>query len=70
MQKKPLLFLTVDSITMFINATRLSAEQLVINVSSFIEENEQIISDIDSLIARLSDIHSRVNTVSCYCDYS
>ena len=53
----------VFSISTFLNATRVAGEAFKVNVSQFIAENDRIITEIDTLIAGLGDIHSRINRV-------
>ena len=55
--------LTDDSINLFLNATQVTAERLVVNITEFVNENNRIIEEIDSLIAGLEDIYARINTV-------
>ena len=58
-----LILSTVYSISTFLNTTRVTGEAFIVNVSQFIDENNRIISEIDSLVAGLADIHSRINRV-------
>lgn len=53
----------VDSIELFLNATRERVSEFMFNTTTFIAENDRIISEIDDLIAGLADVHSRVNKV-------
>ncbi len=41
----------------------MASEAFVVNVTQFISDNDRIIADIDTLIAGLADIHSRINRV-------
>ena len=59
-----LYYISVESISMFLNATREAVEQFTFNITTFISENERIISEIDDIIAGLADIHERANAVS------
>ncbi len=57
------LSISVYSISTFLNATRVAGEAFVVNVTQFISDNDRIIDEIDTLIAGLADIHSRINRV-------
>ena len=57
--------LTVPSIEVFLNATQTAASEVMLNISAFVSENSRIVAEIDSLIASLDDIHSRINRVGC-----
>ena len=54
----------VPSIRLFLNETQEAIDDFIFNVTTFIDENERIISEIDELIAGLADIHERINSVS------
>ncbi len=56
--------LPVESIAQLLNETRVQVQQLKVDTQTFIGENNDIISEIDSLIANLGDVHSNVNRVS------
>ena len=48
---------------LFINATRRAIDKFSANISAFAAENTRIIGEIDTIIASLGDIHTRINMV-------
>ena len=56
-------YYSVDSIRLFLNETQASVNEFVFNVTTFIDENDRIIRQIDDIIAGLADIHNQVNLV-------
>ncbi len=48
---------------MFLNETQEVVNEFVFNVTTFIDENDRIISQIDEIIAGLADIHESINNV-------
>ena len=55
---------SVESIQIFLNETRGKVQQLVVDTTTFIGENNNIIREIDSLIANLEDVHKNINRVT------
>lgn len=55
---------SVPLVSRLLTATRSQAESALFNVSDFIAENDRIVRDIDSLISRLSTVHSSIGLVS------
>lgn len=53
----------VENAELFINATRRAIDKFSANVSAFVAVNARIIDEIDTIIASLGDIHTRVNMV-------
>lgn len=58
---------SVPLVSRLLTATRSQAETALFNVSDFIAENDRIVRDIDSLISRLSTVHSNIGLVSPTC---
>lgn len=56
----------VENTELFINATRRAVDKFSANVSAFVAENTRIIEEIDTIIASLGDIHTRINMVIMY----
>ena len=54
---------TVENAELFINVTRRAVDKFSANVSAFVAENTRIIEEIDTIIASLGDIHTRINMV-------
>lgn len=59
----PSLLPIVLNIRTFLDATRETAEGLVVNISNFLEENDRIIRNISLIISNLEDMHSLINRV-------
>ena len=57
---------TVENTELFIDSTRRAIDKFSANVSAFVAENTRIIEEIDTIIASLGDIHTRINMVSNY----
>lgn len=53
----------VPLVVRLLEATESQAQAALSNITSFLNKNERILRDIDSLIARLSDVHASVALV-------